>query len=45
MTTETLNENQVEKVESTETPMKKSVIVDNGNTQQIQLVDENKQFT
>jgi len=48
MTTETLNEvNQVESVESTEINLKKPVISNenNKNTTQIQIVDENKQFS
>jgi len=48
MTTETLNttnNTEIEQVESTEVEVKKSIPVENNNTQQIQLVDENKQFT
>jgi len=42
MTTESLE--QVNQVELTKKPIKKPVNVDN-NTTQIQIVDENKQFT
>jgi len=45
MATETFNNNQVNQVESTEIQIEKPVEVENNNVQQIQIVDENKQFT
>jgi len=45
MATETFNNNQINRVESTEIQIKQPVEVNNNNTQQIQIVDENKQFT